>query len=269
MLRRVVVVLVVLACAAGVVAYQATRPARAPANPKVFVPSPKFFQDFSPELPHVHRRRLLPHDGPVLRRARERRRPARLAAGDGRTGHVAQPALHARLSLQRLRAHRRRASRRRPTSCSRRASRRIPDDWRFPAYLGLLRLPVRHRARTRTWWPRSGTSRRRRFPGARPTCRGWPRSAGKGGEQREGHPDVGPGVPGRRQVRAPEGGRRASSSILPKEKEARMKAVAPLYDTMPKAEFDALIAELFKGYPMRARGRRAGCSRTRRRPASA
>ena len=27
-----------------------------------------------------------------------------------------------------------------------------------------------------------------------------------------------------------------------------MKAVAPLYGTMPKAEFDALIAELFKAY---------------------
>ncbi len=35
--------------------------------------------------------------------------------------------------------------------------------------------------------------------------------------------------------------------ILPKEKEARMKAVAPLYETMPKAEFEALIAELFTG----------------------
>ena len=37
-------------------------------------------------------------------------------------------------------------------------------------------------------------------------------------------------------------------SILPKEKEARMKALAPLVDTMPKAEFDQLIAELFKDY---------------------
>ena len=48
MLRRVVAALAVLACAAGVVAYQATRPARAPASPRVFVPSPRFFQDFSP-----------------------------------------------------------------------------------------------------------------------------------------------------------------------------------------------------------------------------
>jgi hypothetical protein len=36
--------------------------------------------------------------------------------------------------------------------------------------------------------------------------------------------------------------------ILPKDQEARMKALAPLYDTMPKAEFDALIADLFKDY---------------------
>ncbi|HEY5473341.1 MAG TPA: prepilin peptidase [Candidatus Limnocylindrales bacterium] len=37
-------------------------------------------------------------------------------------------------------------------------------------------------------------------------------------------------------------------SILPKDKAARMKAVAPLYDTMPRQEFEALTAELFKGY---------------------
>ena len=36
--------------------------------------------------------------------------------------------------------------------------------------------------------------------------------------------------------------------ILPEDKAARMKAAAPLYETMPKDEFEALIAELFKGY---------------------
>jgi len=36
--------------------------------------------------------------------------------------------------------------------------------------------------------------------------------------------------------------------LLPKEKGARMKALAPLYGTMPQDQFDALIAELFKGY---------------------
>ncbi len=50
MLRRVVAIVVVVACAAGVVAYQATRPAKAPADPRVFVPSPRFFLDFSPSF---------------------------------------------------------------------------------------------------------------------------------------------------------------------------------------------------------------------------
>ncbi len=36
--------------------------------------------------------------------------------------------------------------------------------------------------------------------------------------------------------------------ILPKDKEARMKALAPLVDTMPEAALDQLIAELFTDY---------------------
>ena len=45
-----------------------------------------------------------------------------------------------------------------------------------------------------------------------------------------------------------------------------MKAVAPLYDTMPKAEFDALIAELFKDYaPVRRTPGAAGRVRRRER----
>jgi len=36
--------------------------------------------------------------------------------------------------------------------------------------------------------------------------------------------------------------------ILPTDKAARMKSVASLRDTMPRQEFEALIAELFKGY---------------------
>ena len=40
----------------------------------------------------------------------------------------------------------------------------------------------------------------------------------------------------------------AGSTDPARREEARMKAVAPLYDTMPKDEFDALIAELFKDY---------------------
>ncbi len=50
MLKRLLAVIVVVACAAGVVAYQATRPAKAPADPRPFVPSPRLFLDFSPSF---------------------------------------------------------------------------------------------------------------------------------------------------------------------------------------------------------------------------
>jgi hypothetical protein len=46
--RRALAVVVVLACVTVVVGYQVTRPARAVADPRVFVPSAKFFEEFSP-----------------------------------------------------------------------------------------------------------------------------------------------------------------------------------------------------------------------------
>ncbi len=49
-MRRPLAVAVVLACLAVVVAYQVTRPARAESDPRVFVPSAQFFEDFSPSF---------------------------------------------------------------------------------------------------------------------------------------------------------------------------------------------------------------------------
>ncbi len=49
-MRRPLAVVVVVACLAGVVAYQVTRPERAAGDPRVFVPSAQFFEDFSPSF---------------------------------------------------------------------------------------------------------------------------------------------------------------------------------------------------------------------------
>ena len=49
-MRRLLVVAVVVACLAGVVAYQVTRPERAAGDPRVFVPAATFFEDFSPSF---------------------------------------------------------------------------------------------------------------------------------------------------------------------------------------------------------------------------
>ena len=50
MLKRVAGVILVLLCAAAVIAYQVARPERAPAGVRPFVPSPEFFLDFSPSF---------------------------------------------------------------------------------------------------------------------------------------------------------------------------------------------------------------------------
>lgn len=47
-MRRFAAPLAVIACIAVVIGYQATRPERAASDPRVFVPSPSFFEDFSP-----------------------------------------------------------------------------------------------------------------------------------------------------------------------------------------------------------------------------
>jgi hypothetical protein len=45
--RRIVLALVVAACVAGVIAYQVTRPSKAASSATVFVPSPRFYTEFS------------------------------------------------------------------------------------------------------------------------------------------------------------------------------------------------------------------------------
>ena len=145
------------------------------------------------------------------------------------------------------------------------ASRRIPSDWRSPPTLGyfayrtarrqgqrpggrpLVReggrhpweLPATSCASRRCSPARAGRTRRRSSCGARST---WAATSTRG----------------RRRSRS-------SSASCPTDKAARMKAVAPLYDTMPKADFEALIAELFKGVRADEAGVQALPDRHRRR----
>jgi len=48
MARRVLFGLALVACAAAVIGFQVTRPVKASSDPKVFVPSPRFYEHFSP-----------------------------------------------------------------------------------------------------------------------------------------------------------------------------------------------------------------------------
>jgi hypothetical protein len=244
--RRLVVVLVVLACGAGVIAYQVTRPARAPANPKVFVPSPGFFRDFSPSfrtsIADAYYLMMVQYYGEHV-------------TGDGRLDSLpAMTDLVTSLSPHFTRAYLFSAfalvDAGRPDAAYallKRGFAENPDDWHFPAYLGFFAY------RYGSWKDKDLVAARwyGRAAGVPGSPAYLPRLAAallaRGGERKKAILMLGQAyLAGDKYAR-----RKAVAGleyILPKEQSARMKALAPLYETMPKEEADALVAELFKDY---------------------
>ena len=133
------------------------------------------------------------------------------------------------------------------TRSSSAASQQDPDDWRFPAYLGFFAYRYGQGKQkdlvAAQWYQKAA-----RIAGS-PSylTRLAAVLATKGGDRKKAILMWGQAyLAGDKYVR-----KRAVDElekILPTQKEARMRALAPLYGTMPKAEFDALIAELFTGY---------------------
>ena len=247
MIRRIVAVVVVLACAAGVVAYQATRPGQAPADPRVFVPSPKFFLDFSPSfrtsIADVYYLNMIQYYGEHLERARLQSMPAMVDLVSTLSPHFIRPFTFGAFAL--VDAGRPDLS----VKLLQRGFKENPTQWGFPAYLGYFAYQYGSRTKAQNdlaaarWYERAAA-----IPGSPPyLLRLAAVLSGKGGDLEKAVTMWG-------QVYA--AGDKYSrqkavtglSRILPKDKTARMKAVAPLYGTLPKDEFDALIAELFKGY---------------------
>jgi tetratricopeptide (TPR) repeat protein len=244
--RRVVVVLVVLACAAGVVAYQATRPAKAPANPRVFVPSPKFFRDFSPSfrtsIADLYYLQMVQYYGEHV-------------DGDGRLDSLPEMAeLVTALSPRFTRAYLFSAfglidAGRVDVAYEllQRGFKENPDDYRFPAYLGFFvyRYGV---GETKDLVAARWYEKASEIPGSPDYLRRLAAALlAKGGEQEKAVVMLGQAyLAGDKYAR--EKAIKGLEYILPTDKEARMKALAPLYGTMPKAQADALVAELFRDY---------------------
>ena len=148
---------------------------------------------------------------------------------DGRPGHDAEPALHARLPLRRLRAHRRRAAGRR-LRAAQAGLRGEPRRLALPGVPRLLRLPLRPRARRRTvaaadWYQKAAA-----IPGSPAYL---PRLAAalarQGRRDGEGDRHVGPGL--RWTATSTRARRRWTAldrSSADRRREARMKALAPL-----------------------------------------
>lgn len=246
MLRRVVAIVVVVACAAGVVAYQATRPAKAPADPRVFVPSPRFFLDFSPSfrtsIADVYYLNMVQYYGEHVN-------------GDGRLDSLPQMVdLVTRLSPHFTRAYlfgsfglmdagRSDVS----YKILRRGFAANPGNWRFPSYLGFFAYAFasnKDKDRLAADW----YSKAAAIPGSPAYLQ---RLAavllGKGGETEKAVLLWGQ-IYAEGDKFSREKAMAGLDRILPADRTARLKALAPLVGTLPKDELNQLIAELFRGY---------------------
>lgn len=245
MAKRVLAALVVLFCAGIVVAYQASRPAQAPADPRVFVPSPTFFLDFSPSfrtsIADVYYLRMVQYYGEHLQSGRLESLPAMVDLVTALSPHFMRPYQFGAFAL--VDAGRPDLS----VKILERGFKENPTEWGFPAYLGYFAYQYGPGTKEQNdlaggrWYEKAAA-----IPGSPAfLSRLAATLTAKGGENEKAIVMWG-------QVYAA-GDKYARQKavtglelILPSAEAARMKALAPLYDTMPKAEFEALIAELFK-----------------------
>ena len=247
MLRRVVAIVVIVACVAGVVAYQATRPARAPASPRVFVPSPRFFLDFSPSfrtsIADAYYLNMVQYFGEHLQSGRLESMPAMVDLVTALSPHFLRPYTFGAFAL--VDAGRPDLS----VKLLQRGFTANPTQWRFPAYLGYFAYQYGSGTKEQNdlaaarWYERAAA-----VPGSSAILlRLAAVLSGKGGDLEKavtmwGQVYIAGDKYSRQKAVA------GLERILPADKTARTKALAPLYQTMPKADFEALIAELFKGY---------------------
>lgn len=246
-MRRLLVVLLVLVCSAGVIGYQATRPAKTPASARVFVPSPEFFTDFSPNfrtsIADAYYLYMVQYYGEHLESDQQfDSLPGMLDLITALSPRFGRAYFFGSFAL--LDAGKPGVA----YDILKRGFAANPEDWRFASYLGFFAYGYgsnKDKAKIAAEWYQKAAA----IPG-RPAY--IPRLAArlleKGGEREKAVIMWGQvyadGDKYSRQ-KAVDGLQR----ILPEEKEARMKALAPLVDTMPKARLDELIATLFEAAP--------------------
>ena len=229
-----------------VVAFQVTRPAKAGGEARVFVPSPRFYTDFSPSYrtsiadaywlytiqyygEHVHgdqRYDSLPALLDLVTELSPRFKEAYLfgafALIDARRPDVSYALLE-------------------------RGFRSNPDDWRFPAYLGFFAYTYasgKDRDLVAAQWYAKAAA----LPG-RPAY--VPRLAAtltaKGGRRAKAM-TLWAQIYATGDTYSKQKAVAALAELLPASKQARMQAMATLEGTMSSAQFNDLVAALFKGY---------------------
>lgn len=246
MLRKLGVVLLLAACVAGVIGFQATRPSKASGGAQTFVPSPRFFMDFSPSF------RTTIADAYWLLTVQYY---GEHVNGDHKLGSLAgmldlvtslsprfkQPYLFGAFALVDA------GQPQKGYELLKKGVATMPTDWHLATTLGAFVYEYAGNAdksRLAAGWYEKAAA----LPGSPE----WTKSVAaalltKGGEA-EKAALLWAQVYGSGDRYSQQKAVAALDQILPKQKEARMKAVAKLAMMMTPAQLNALVADLFKGY---------------------
>ncbi|HET6493757.1 MAG TPA: hypothetical protein VFH61_00130 [Thermoleophilia bacterium] len=244
MLRRVLAIILVLVCAVGVISYQVTRPSRAPANPRVFVPSPTLFLDLSPSfrtsIADAYYLYMIQYYGEhVFGDERLDSLPAMTRLVTTLSPHFTRGYLFSAFAL---------IDAGRPDvayEILQKGFKANPQEWRFPAYLAFFVYTFGEKGSAKNeaaadWYQEAAA-----IPGSPSYLpRLTARLLAKTGEREKAILLWGQGyLAGDKYARkkAVEGIR----TVLPEGREATLKALTPLTDTMPKDDFEALLSDLF------------------------
>jgi hypothetical protein len=251
-LSRLASVFVALICVAGIVAYQVhegTRPAAAAGNPSVFVPSPKFYTDFSPSfrtsIADAYWLQMIQYYGEHWKTDHHfNSLPAMVDLVTMLSPHFKQAYFFSAFAL---------IDAGRPDLSYRLLQAGFaanPTDWHFPFYLGFF-----------TWAYASNKDRRHvalvaanyysqaaKLPGALPSV---PRLAAallaKGGDKQKAI-ETWATIYGQGDKYSQQKAIAALDALLPQGKQERISAVAALRDLMPADRYRQLSGALLVGY---------------------
>jgi hypothetical protein len=236
----------VAACLTAVVAYQVTRPARAESDPRVFVPTAQFFEDFSPSfrtsIADAYYLYMVQYYGEHIET-------------DQRLDSMADLVdLVTRLSPRFTKAYQFGTfalldadEGAKAYEILQRGAEANPDDWGLPALAGFLVYGFGEGETKNSvaaeWYARAAAVEGAPAYLARLAAV----LTAKGGEK-EKAALMWAQVYADGDKYSREKAVAALDALLPEGKEERMKAVAPLAETMPEATFEELLAVLFADY---------------------
>jgi hypothetical protein len=245
-LHGVAAVLVAVACVAVVVGYQASRPAAATPNPVVFIPSPAFYDSFSPSvratIADVYWLYTIQYYGEHIKT-------------DGRLDSLSRMVdLVTRLSPHFKEAYFFGAfamiDAGRPGvgyALLERGFKANPDDWHFPFYLGFFAYTYAANA-TKDQIASQWYATAAKLPGAPSYVSRLAAEMATKGNDRQKAVELWALVYAQGDKYARQKAAAALDKLLPADKIAREKAVASLKDLIPPDEFDQFVADVFRKY---------------------